>query len=157
MKSKYTTYFLIIAVVIIWGFIVKKIFFSAADNAGTIQTQKSPQSISTQQADTLYLNYTDPFLKKHAKRRQQKQSATKSTLSQPQQKTVQHVNNISLQYVGYVKEKNSGTISYLIKINGVQHIIKQNDNIDGLKLTKVTADSLFLEKENNKYSIYIEK
>ncbi|MDR2653677.1 MAG: hypothetical protein LBC68_15470 [Prevotellaceae bacterium] len=156
MKSKYTTYFLIISVIIIWGIIVKKILFSDDDNIGMIQTKKSPQNTSTKHVDTLYLNYTDPFLKKNVKKRQPKQSPTKSTLPQ-QQKTVQQADNISLQYVGYVKEKNSGTISYLIKINGIQYTVKQNDNIDGLKLIKTTADSLFFEKENSKYSIYIEK
>jgi hypothetical protein len=155
MKSKYTVYLLIILVVIIWGFIVKRIFFDSDDNAGTIQTKKTHQSIPSKQTDTLCLNYTDPFLKKHVKKRQQKQSPIKSTLPQPKQETA--ANNILLQYVGYVKEKNSGTISYLVKINGVQHTIKQNDNIDGLKLTKATADSLLFERENNKYGIYIEK
>ncbi|MDR2293312.1 MAG: hypothetical protein LBE11_07555 [Prevotellaceae bacterium] len=157
MKSKYTTYSLVILVIIIWGFIVKKVFFSADENVGIIKTQQSPQNISPEQNDTLYFNYTDPFLKKHVKKRQQKQFSAKSTSSQPKKETVRKLDNISLQYVGYVKEKDNGIISYLVKINGVQHIIKQNENIDGLKLIKVTADSLFFEKENNKYSVYIEK
>lgn len=157
MKSKYTTYSLIISVIIIWGFIVKKIFFSTDDNAGIIKTQQIPQNMSDKQNDTLLLNYTDPFLKKHVKKRQQKQFSAKSTLSQQKKEAVRQVDNILLQYVGYVKEKNNGMTSYLVKINGMQHIIKHNENIDGLKLIKVTADSLFFEKENNKYSVYIEK
>ncbi|MDR2064260.1 MAG: hypothetical protein LBP85_00915 [Prevotellaceae bacterium] len=156
MKSKYTTYLLIILSVIIWGFIVKKIFFPSADNAGTVKTKQIPQNVSTGQTDTLYLNYTDPFLKKQINRKQQKQPSAKQSLTQKKE-TIRNVENILLQYVGYVKESETGTVSYLVKINGMQHIIKRNEDIDGLKLIKATADSLFFEKENSKYVIYIEK
>ncbi|MDR2125807.1 MAG: hypothetical protein LBP63_03110 [Prevotellaceae bacterium] len=157
MKSKYTTYLLIILAVIIWGIIVKKIFFAADNNIVATDIRQISENTSHKQHDTLYLNYTDPFLKKNTGRKQQKQPSGKLALSQQKQEIIRHLDNIALQYIGYVKEKDSGVISYLVKINGVQHIIKHNGNIDGLKLVKVTADSLFFEKENNKYSIYIEK
>ncbi|MDR1199876.1 MAG: hypothetical protein LBK94_12855 [Prevotellaceae bacterium] len=156
MKSKYTTYLLIISVIIIWGLIAKRIFFSGDDDTDAVQTRKSPQNVQLQQADTLYLNYADPFLKTQVRKRQ-RQSSAKPNLSQPKKEAKQHADNILLQYVGYVKERNNETVSYLIKINGIQQIMKKNDNIDGLKLIKVTADSLFFEKEDNKYSVYIER
>jgi hypothetical protein len=156
MKSKYTVYVLTVLVIIIWGFIIKKIFFPAEDNIGSIRTQQPQKNMSTNQNDTLYLNYADPFLKKHVKKQRQKQSSTKSTSTQ-QKEVIRNVENILLQYAGYVKEKNGGIISYMVKINGVQHVMRLNGSIDGLKLIRVTADSLFFEKENNKYKVYIER
>ncbi|MDR1347619.1 MAG: hypothetical protein LBJ63_04195 [Prevotellaceae bacterium] len=156
MKSKYTTYLLIISVIIIWGLIVKRIFLSGDDDTDTVQIRKSSQNVQLQQVDTLSLNYADPFLKKQVRKKKQ-QSSPKPNLSHPKKETKQHADNILLQYIGYVKERNNEAVSYLIKINGIQQIMKKNDNIDGLKLIGITADSLFFEKEDSKYSVYIER
>jgi hypothetical protein len=134
-------------------------FFSNDDDIDISQTRQSKKEISPgKQADTLYLNYADPFLKKKfGDKTQQKPTTTKSNLQQQKKDIPQRPNDIILQYVGYVTEKNNGAISYLIKINGTQQTMKKNDNIDGLKLVGITADSLFFEKENNRYSIFIER
>jgi hypothetical protein len=159
MKSKYTTYLLIVLVAIIWGLIVKRMFFSQDDSSNTVQTTRTePNTQKEEYVDSLFLNYPDPFLKKNFTKKQQSSQIKQQNISPTQTKAaIQKNNNISLQYVGYVREKKTGVVSYLVRINGVQQTMKQNENIDGLKLIKITADSLFFEKESDKYSLCISK
>ena len=160
MKSKGTVYLLIVLVLIIWGLIVKKIFFSTDNSAVTTLPKQNNKEISAnKQADTLLLNYRDPFLnKKQVKKVQSNLPVTKLQSALPQVKDNKKRNfDILLQYVGYVNDKNKGITSYIIRINGHQQTMKQGDNIDGLKLVKITADSLFFEKGNDKHSVYIER
>jgi hypothetical protein len=153
-------YLLIILVLIIWGLIVKKIFFSTNDAIVPVQPKHATKETSAnKQIDTLFLNYTDPFLKKkQVKKISQNQTVIKQLpILQQVKDNKKRVPDILLQYVGYVIDKNKGATSYIIRVNGFQHTIKQGDNIDGLKLIKTTADSLFFEKNNDKYSVYIER
>ena len=160
MKSKPAVYLLIILVLIVWGLIIKKIFFSADDTVvANLPKQSAKETSENKQIDTLLLNYIDPFLKK-----KQAKSVQSNQTTMRQQPIVQQIQdnkkrntNILLQYVGYVTDKSKGATSYIIRINGHQQTIKQGDNIDGLKLMKATADSLFFETDNDKYSVYIEQ
>lgn len=160
MKSKRTVYLLIILVLIIWGLIVKKIFFSSDDTVSAIQPKQSAGIKSANKlSDTLLLNYQDPFLKTSRSKETpfNKIAARQQSALQPAANPAKPKPDILLQYVGYVIDKNKNATSYIIRINGNQQTMKQGDNINGLKLTKVTADSLFFTKDSDSYSVHIEQ
>lgn len=63
MKSRWTTCLLLAAVAVVWGIVAWKIFAPANDAAPAVPPRAAAPVVRLPVADTLLLNYPDPFLK----------------------------------------------------------------------------------------------
>ena len=63
MKSRWTTYLLLVVVAAVWGIVAWKIFAPADNMAPAPRSESSVPVVQTAPADTLLLDYPDPFLK----------------------------------------------------------------------------------------------
>ena len=63
MKSRWTTYLLLVVVAAVWGIVAWKISAPADNMAPAPRSEPSVPVVQTAPADTLLLDYPDPFLK----------------------------------------------------------------------------------------------
>jgi hypothetical protein len=145
MKSKVTTYILIVLAIVVWGTIAKKLFFPTHDFID--KKSERPLSSTKQNAiGPLLLNYRDPFL---SKKDQPSITTPKNfTTSHSQIKKIEE-NNVHFRYLGMFSYGNQKR--YIIEINGAQHVIEQGDCINNYKLRHASLDSVLFENGKQTY------
>lgn len=139
---------LLAAVVAVWGVVVWRIF--SPPPSRQLSALPSPASVipSTPEADTLQLDYLDPFLKKLA-------SQTLSTL-----RTVQVLpalkpipprrERMRLTHVATVTARQK---LYILTIGDQQYELSRGEQADGFTLTDCDCDSLYFCKGGITYGI----
>lgn len=146
------------AVLLIWGLIIYKVVSSLSgpsqDNVSVQAAPVAPRTVDT--VHPLLLNYPDPFLRKEAPR--PAPSAAPSVKAAPvknppqrkkeEKKEVQRARPV-LRYHGRVENTASKDERHLVLVNGQSHIVTLGQEVDGVALKRVYADSVeFLwEKE----------
>lgn len=144
MKSKFTTYLLIAAVVVIWGLIVKRIFFSD-DKEPAIQVRTTSVAIDDKETQTLLLDYRDPFgMREPAPKSAPKQSA-KPLPQEPQ------LEPFNIHFMGTINHDKR--TFYIVELGGSQYTITIGSELDGFRLTAVSGGKLHFVK--NKQSYYL--
>lgn len=140
MKSKATTYLLIAVVIIVWGIIGWRIF-SPKDDAAQSPPAPKKTGVAAQAADTLVLNYRDPFLGAAAQpKKAAKPPRTPPTAAPkpPPEPAVVH----NLRYMGRIT-KNKAAYG-LVEIGGTLNTMKAGETVEGYKLVKLYDDSVRL-------------
>ncbi len=144
MKSKPVTYLLIAGVLVIWGVILWKVF-SPKDDAAPVPPPQKRSETRAPTADTLLLDYRDPFLGTVAGKPAPKPTGvtrvtTPVTYESPP--PVEH----SLRYMGRISR---GGVPYgLIEINGTLHTLRRGETADGYRLDAIWQDSVKLQWKN---------
>lgn len=168
MKNKNLTYFLVVAVLGIWGYVFKEVFFAfnAEDNSNwnnmsviaTIQPTKSIDTFS------IIANYRDPFLGYYKepktrtytqprKRVQKKKVVKKKEIPKPIEPKI---NWNFIQYNGYVYNQSKNKMTALITINGKEYMMSQGDSTkNGITILNLLEDSLQVKYKNKEH--YIQK
>ncbi len=149
MKSRWTTYLLIVVVLAVWGLIAERIFFGCPDNAETtgkpdIETERI---IRPHETDTLRCDYPDPF----------RVGRTKPSARKP--KTVKKIKRpagrkrekVALDYFGSVRS--GERMLHIVHIDGVQYELSVGGSAGGYRLKSADADSLYFEKDGIIYSL----
>lgn len=141
MKSKATTYLLIAVVIIVWGIIGWRIF-SPKDDAAQSPPAPKKTGVAAKAADTLVLNYRDPFLGAAAqpKKAAAKPPRTPQTAAPkpPPEPAVVH----NLRYMGRIMRDKA---AYgLVEIGGTLNTMKTGEMVEGYKLVKLYDDSVQL-------------
>ena len=140
------TYVLLIVVAIIWGYIFYKFFSDVKSNNDTIYYRNEPMlmplvedSIDTK--FTLKANYRDPFLGNFLKlnpsykgNKARKAKITPNvTIPLP-----------AITFLGLITNNQEKRKIGMLQINGVNHMVKQNDKIDDLTVKLITKDSVII-------------
>lgn len=149
MKSRWTTYLLIAAVAIIWGFVAWEIFAPAKNHITSmpsmpVKRQRDPVVV----VDTLFLNYPDPFLKVIAEKRGTSRSAAQN-IPAVQKKSRREI--FCAVHLGSISA--AGSQLHILKINDAQYELHLGDKAAGFRLCGLDADSLYLDKDSMCYGV----
>jgi hypothetical protein len=137
MKNRKLLFFLISAVVIIWGVIIYKVFSWMGDDSleKSAPVEVVNKNISTSVKDTfsLLLNYPDPFGFHPVISREMNHSAGKAITSKKWP---------SISFYGTISTGNKKTTLASLRVNGNEVIMKQGDTCCGMRLVTVKKEGI---------------
>jgi hypothetical protein len=147
MKNKKLTYFLVVAVLVVWGLIIYRIvgaIDTGDDTTGFMPalTKKEPFNDYTLPKDTskLSLNYRDPFgliqFKDTVKLVSHERTVRNVSIATPP------MNWGFIRYAGYIRNPGSKELIALVQINGKSANMRVGDVVDQVKLIKNMQDSV---------------
>lgn len=151
MKSKWTTYLLIVIVLAVWGIVVKKMFFSSPHPLIPTRKESTIKTTKDKQQDTLALNYRDPFLSSTHKTQAVPSTVNRIVRPLPAVKSLKEKVNIKF----IAKITHNSKINYLIELNGASYSITQGESVEGFVLTRTYPDSIHFNKNSNTYNVTI--
>lgn len=137
MKNKSRRYFLVVALVLIWGIIGHRIYKGMQPDEKIMVLNDTssylmPKNNVVLDTFSIHLNYKDPFLKNQRKKVVQKKSRTVKS-----KKTIVPIQFPSIQYTGLIIPKSSGeTPVYLISIKGKAYLFKIGQSNEAVTLLR---------------------
>lgn len=149
MKSRWTTCLLLAVVVAVWGVVAWKIFAAADNTPPAARPKPSETAAETAAADTLRLDYPDPFLKGAFRPAATVRSVVRGL---PAEKPVPPKRE-------RVKFAHLGTIVsgkrqfYILTVGGTQYELARGDAAGDFVLASCDGDSLYLRKGNVTYGV----
>lgn len=148
MKSKKTTYILLVVTAILWGIIIYRIFsYTKKDMAVSHNSSKEDSML---QADTfdmsLKLDYQDPFLPTKKKQEiseleKRPERAISMSVSEPP----------TFKYRGMIRNKKG--VYAMIEVEGIVETISKREPVDGFQILAMNEDSLIVGRCGQKYSL----
>ena len=136
MKISTKTYLLLFTALGIWGTLAFKAIAGLKPNTQATKEEVSANFIKptlNQDLDTFSIQKVerDPFLGGFVKARKKKKL-------EPGKKTVlpKEQFNPAISYLGLIKNNKSRDEIFIIKIDGVQYLMKEGENVNGIKLIK---------------------
>ncbi|MXV15753.1 hypothetical protein [Hufsiella ginkgonis] len=147
MKSKATTYWLIVVVIALWGMIIYRVI-SATGNEEAIPLRmavkaKEPlRRYKIMDTVSLVLNYRDPFAGDKYRQEQVIVPAAPSSRQGPPPIQAPTMPAPQVRYLGYATSPETKKISAIIIMNNKEQMVSEGQTIDGLKLLKNLKDSL---------------
>ena len=151
MKSRWTTYLLMVVVAAVWGIVAWKIFAPADNTAPAVRSEPSVPVVQTAPADTLLLDYPDPFLRAVATR--PSVPASTSAKAPVRSKAKNERPAAKLACTGRIRKE--GTDHYLISIDGRVHLLRQGESAGGFTLRQIRNDSLVMVRDTECYLVKI--
>lgn len=145
MKSKLTTYLLIAVVLVVWGIILKKMFFSRPDPVTPPLSSVRPTA-AKEAPESLSLDYRDPFRPKPSPK-----PAVAATVPEQQKKAPEKVN---MKFIGRLEC--GKTVNYIVELEGNMHTLAHKEEAEGFQLVRVFTDSLHFRKNGETYTLLIE-
>lgn len=142
------TYLLLLVAAAIWGVIVWKIFFYKPTPDRPAQQQAHAMTDNAG-ADTLYLNYPDPFRINPTK--QPPPSQLKPLPVKQELKPIMPAKKPEVKYNGRIKKNN--TYSCLVEIEKKPFLMQQGDSEAGYTIVKITQDSLHISFEGGLFTV----
>lgn len=157
MKSRVTTYVLMVAAVAVWGIIAKKIFFSKPADA-VADTRRPPRQAEKAPEEILLLDYKDPFLKNTAPATVAKTSANPvrraNTPAAVPKKPAPPKETPPMKYTGSIKAA-TRTV-YLFEQGGIQHSLPVGGTLNDYTLIGAWPDSVRLQKNEESFTLGIQ-
>lgn len=149
MKSRWTTYLLAAVVFVVWGLVVKRIFFDAPEQTDTavVFSRKTERTVTTYETDTLRCDYSDPFRIERKRASERKPKTVVKTAHPIKRKR----EKVSLQYFGSVRSDRR--LLHIVDVNNDRYELTIGECADGFVLKSADADSLYLEKDGITYSL----
>lgn len=150
MQKKKINKALIIAVALIWGVVIYKFaapYFLTNDVVVTADALVSPPKIFLRKKDTFNLNIPDrdPFLGKTISKRKTTVSVPSRPQKKSRSKTVVAKNWPRIEYLGFIKSKESTSRLGLLRINGVLKRVRNGADIQGVKVKTISQDKITLQ------------
>ena len=157
MKNKKNIYFLLPAVLLVWGLLGYRIFSSVNPTnkrQQTIATFNSfkPQLLQESEAFIINTDYRDPFLGTLAQKKIAKQKKSTNTISK--KPTVPFP---SIIYKGLVSPKGKQQQVFLINIDGQQYFFKKNNTHSEVKLLRGSNKRVVLKFQGQQQTFSIAK
>jgi hypothetical protein len=147
MKNKKFTYFLGFAVLLIWGLILYRVFYSVSDDKDepviAAKPVREPYNDYTVPKDTthLLLNYRDPFgLQKQKDTVRLSLNKIHSAAILPAVKP--GINWSFIKYSGYIRNPGSKKLIAMVIINGKDAMLSEGETAGNVKLIKNMRDSI---------------
>jgi len=155
MKNKKNIYFLVPAVLLIWGFISYKIYATLnLENDALIvdnnDIEFKPEKIKEVEKFTIKADYRDPFLGKLFTNKTPKKSIKKRV------KPIVEFPKITYNGMIFPKEADRLTL-FLIMVNNKQQFLSVGKQVDGVKLLKGNNKEITISFKNNKKTISIQE
>lgn len=149
MKSRWTTYLLLVVVVAVWGVVAWKIFAPASETVSVAQPKRAVPAAEAAAADTLYLDYPDPFLKGAPRQVVKPRSAVRGL---PRAKTAQpRRERVNMVHLGTIRS--AGKRLYILSVGDAQYELAQGESAGGFVFVECDRDSLYLSKNGVIYGV----
>lgn len=150
MKSRWTTYLLIAAVVAVWGVVAWKIFTPATDHATNKAVQPAAPTATSPPRDTLQLDYPDPFLKNSTVRPLQSAKPVVRPISETKPVPAKR-EKVKITHMGTVT---AGRRQFHILTIGEEMFeISLGEKAGDFTLASCDRDSLYMRKEGLIYGV----
>ncbi len=157
MKNKKSIYFLLPAVLAVWGYVVYQIFDFTTDNKPVVSNYNVSDGSNNiaekthNDTFTLLLHYRDPFSdKSYAPKNYSAEKPKKNMAPKPQQKTeIPPLKWPAVQYNGKIYSNKSDKQLCIIKINGADHIVSKGEQTQDILVLDVYNDSVLLSFKGN--------
>lgn len=144
MKSRWTTCLLLAAVVAVWGVVAWRILAPARPAAPDVRPAADAPAPAPIVAETLRLDYPDPFLKGVAAPTPAVRSVVRrlppARKTEPKRRERVQLSHLATVAVG-------GQALHILRIGEVQYELHEGDAADGWRLARTDRDSLYLERE----------
>lgn len=150
MKSRLTTYLLIVAVAVLWGIIIKKVFFSPPSPGPAVHSE-TKAAAKAEDYEPLVLDYRDPF-RPAPKPKAAAPSAGKKSVPAPQP-PARGREKVTIKFIGRLQC--GGSTNYIVELNGRQHTLSVGEDADGFRLVREFPDSLHLVMNGNTYTVLV--
>lgn len=148
MKSRWTTYLLLAAVAAVWGIVAWKIF-APADAPSSAARPKPSVAAATPAADTLRLDYPDPFLKSAARPAVAVRTPVRSL--PPAKAAVARRERVKAAHLASVRS--GRRMLYILTVGDEQYELLPGEAAGGFVLAEADADSLYLRKDGITYGV----
>ena len=149
MKSRWTTYLLLAAVVVVWGVVAWRIFTPSSDAIPPQVPIPKAAVAATPTVDTLSLNYPDPFLK-GSPGKAVTLSPSVQALPPPKPAPIRR-ERVKILHTGTICV--TGRPLYILTIGEQQYELRPGEAAADFLLTAVDSDSLYLSKEGVTYGV----
>lgn len=159
MSKKAKAYFLIVIIILSWGYVGYKIYtaFQGDDEQDLSFDRTEIKKIggeTNEDSIVLLLNYPDPFLKggNFSKGNDIISSGNSTSYSKSGKpvsvKATQEVPPAApdINYIGVVKNSEKATYTAMININGKSYFIKPKDVIEGFTILEVSKEYIRVKK-----------
>ena len=143
MKSRWTTCLLLAAVVAVWGVVAWRILAPARPAAPDVRPATDTPAVPQIVAETLRLDYPDPFLKGVAAPTPAARSVVRRL---PPAGKAEPKRRERVPTAG-------GQALHILTIGGRQYELSLRDTAAGFRLTGADRDSLYLEREGTVYGV----
>lgn len=148
MKPRKSTGMLLAAVAAVWGVVAWKILSNATDPQPLpVRQAVSASPLPTPQADTLYADYPDPFLKGMTAQPPAKPAVR--PLPAAGRKSVRE--KVRIVHLGTVAA--AGRCLHILALDERQCELAEGEAAEGFVLEGSDTDSLFLQKEGITYGV----
>ena len=145
MKSRWTTCLLLAAVVAVWGVVAWRILAPARPAAPDVRPAADAPTPAPTVAETLRLNYPDPFLKDAARPQAAAPRPVVRRLPPAKKAELKRRERVQLSHLATVTV--GGQALHILRIGEVQYELHEGDAADGWRLARTDRDSLYLERE----------
>lgn len=163
MKTKSTTFILIIVVIGVWGYVIYKVFqaIQADDTIGItnkkrtiVQEELSYYSLKIQ--DSLNLNFRDPIYYKDESKQKVQPSNEKSESNYVQDNYIPPIMEpeINILYLGFIENEKSKKKTAIVQIDGNQYMLSLHEGINGIKLLDIKRDFIRMQHKNKVKTIF---
>lgn len=150
MNSRWTTYLLLAVVVAVWGIVAWKIFAPVTETAPAARPKAAAPSSEPLVADTLRLDYPDPFLK--GVPRQRTPTAATPVRRLPAAKpSPPRRERVKIVHLGTVAS--SGKRLFILSVGDGQYEIACGGAAGDFVLVGFDRDSLYLRKDGITYGV----
>ncbi len=158
MRSRVTTYVLIVAALGVWGFVAWKIFFQHPDPPSTAVHHPTPRETPEVEKRALNLDYKDPFLKDAVPVKTTGTSGRvrrNSPVEQPSRQQPFPPSDPGIKYAGTIST--GGRTSHLFEHAGLLHPLSVGEILDGYTFTEALGDSVRLAKDGAVFTIHLQQ
>jgi len=149
MKSRWTTCLLLAVVVAVWGVVAWKIFAAADNTPPAARPKPSETAAETAAADTLQLDYADPFLKGAPRPVVAVRSVVRGL--PPVKQAAPKRERVKIVHLGTVTS--AGRSLYILTVGDEQYELSRGDSAGGFVFADCDGDSLYLRKEGVMYGV----
>ena len=151
MKSRWTTCLLLAAVVAVWGVVAWRILAPARPAAPDVRPATDAPAAPQIVAETLRLDYPDPFLKDAARPQAAAPRSVVRRLPPVKKAAPKRRERVQLSHLATVTA--GGQALHILQIDGRQYELSLRDTAAGFRLTGADRDSLYLEREGTVYGV----
>jgi len=148
MSKNTKTYLLLAAVILIWSLVIYTVFTGRSEESVVESSNEITQveRIEAKKKDTFSIkaNYRDPFLGTLAKKKTKKRVVKPVKKAEPE---------ISIQYTGFVTDQNTKNKIFFVTINGKQHLMNVNDEIEKVRLISGSESKIRIRANGKTKSI----
>ena len=151
MQKKKINKVLIIVVALIWGVVIYKFitpyFLNNDAVVITADALVNPSKVVIQKKDTVQLMIPerDPFLGKTIRKVKTAISKPVQSKKKQQSKTVTATTWPSIEYLGFIKSKNSTSKLGLVRINGVLKRVRSGAEIRGVIIKSIAEEKIVIQ------------